>query len=617
MLEVAVEKNSRATLIKNMLRYMEWLQLDGIEVFLGGGSRESDEAAFTLLQELKSSFIAAGHPTLVDYVHVLSRPRRWPKYHDNSSIPVAKATFDIDDHTNITLQRALQYWIDNNCPANKIVLAVIFVARIFKLANVAKKWEQPPELTTMCSLSKGTGFCPYVEPCQKFKEGEWTVGYDDTEGLAPHAFQSDRDSISVVTQACSSTVVRSVGWDSNNFTVETMFSNRSNRSNSLHSGGVSLLSLLMLLLLNPSNGSVNAERVVCGLQSSSTERRGEYRFEIADIPTSLCSHIVYDRMEIDMFSSAQLFDTPDTEESDWKKLSELKRTKPELKLLANIGSPRIIELATEKNSRETLIEDMLQYMERFQIDGIELYWSGGVFGPDEPLFLLIEELKSRFIAAGHPTWEVNAMIEIERQTIDHARLCGLVDYVHILGLGQRKPTYRDNSSTPVAKATFDINDHTNVSLEHALQYWIDNNCPANKIVLVVLLLGQPFTIVNGMENEEEPQELTTFCAFSKGLPVCPYVELCQKFKEGEWTVGYDDTEGLAPHALQNDMWVAYENEASVERKGEIAKRKKIAGVYAFTLDMDDFQSNCGTLYPLTKALSRSFKSTSAKAEATS
>ncbi|XP_053667648.1 endochitinase-like [Anopheles marshallii] len=396
-----------------------------------------------------------------------------------------------------------------------------------------------------------------------------------------------------------------------------MFDNRSNRSNSTAVGGVSLVSLLLLLLLNPSNGAVSAERIVCSLASSSTERRGEYSYDIADIPTSLCTHIVYDRMEIDMFSSVHLFGEPDPEESDWKKLSALRRTKPELKLLASIMSPLILELAAEKNSRETLIENILQYMERFQIDGIELFWGGGLYGPEESLFLLIEELKSRFIAAGHSTWEMIVMVEIDRANIDHARLCRFVDYVHVLGMGERKPTHRDNNLTPVAKATFDIDEHTNITLERALQYWIDNSCPANKIVLGVFLLGQPFTIVNGMENGEEPQELMTLCSISKGIPVCSYFELCQKFKESEWTLGYDDTEGLAPHAFQGDQWVAYENEASVARKGEIAKRKKLAGVYSFTLDLDDYRNQCGTLYPLTKALRKSFISTSVELQATS
>uniref|UniRef100_A0A182MBP6 GH18 domain-containing protein n=1 Tax=Anopheles culicifacies TaxID=139723 RepID=A0A182MBP6_9DIPT len=367
---------------------------------------------------------------------------------------------------------------------------------------------------------------------------------------------------------------------------------------------VSVFSALMLFLMSTCNG----ERVVCGFSGSATGRSGEYAFEIADIPTSLCTHVLGDPMEIDMFTSELLFGMGPFEEVEnrWKQLLELKRTKPDLKLLASVRSPIILQVAAENKSRRTLIESILRHMEWLQVDGVELFWGG--IGPDDAMYTLLEELKSSLIAAGHPAWEVIVFVEIDHGTIDHGRLCRLADYVHVLGMGERKPKYSDNSSTPVVKATFDVDELKNITLERALQYWIDKSCPANKLVLGLVFGAQPFTLsADTVQTDDAPEEQATFCSFTMET-MCSYVTLCQKFNESAWTMGWDDTEGLAPHAFQGDRWVAYENEASLGRKSEMAKGKNLAGVYAIAVDLDDYRNKCGTLYPLTVALSKSYKS---------
>ncbi|XP_050079338.1 endochitinase-like [Anopheles maculipalpis] len=354
-------------------------------------------------------------------------------------------------------------------------------------------------------------------------------------------------------------------------------------------------SRLTFLLLIGSVGLVNAERFVCYFSSFATQRSGEYKFETADIPVSLCTHVVYDHFEINFFSKNFR-----PSKLPWQKFSELKRIKPDLKLLLSV-----LEVADDSTSRKTLIGNIIQYVEWMKVDGVELFWSGG---NGQMYFTMVQELQSSFVAAGHPTWEVDVLVPIDKAVVDHARLCRLVDFVHVLGIGERKPRYHDNSSTPTAKTTLDVGKHKNVTLERALEHLIDANCPANKIVLVVILFAQTYTLGN-VNTRDRPKELTTFCNLTRGSPYCAYVEICQKFNESEWTLGSDDTERFAPHAIQGNTWVAYENEASIGQKGEIARRKNLAGVYVFSLDLDDYRGKCGKLYPLTTALSSSFRGT--------
>ncbi|XP_041765990.1 endochitinase-like [Anopheles merus] len=365
---------------------------------------------------------------------------------------------------------------------------------------------------------------------------------------------------------------------------------------------------VVLVVLAASNAFVDAERVVCSFSSSAAERTGEYAFEITDIPVSLCTHIVYDslKLAIDVDSNDTpniLLANPDVAVGGWRKFAALKSIKPELKLLIGIRNPLIAQAASESDQRKALIELLIEYMSEYKLDGVDLFWGGYGIQSEQSLYLLVEELKSSFRAAGHPTWEVAILVAIDHEGIDHARLGRLLDFVNIIGAGERKPKYGNNSTMPSANALFDVDDQTNMTLNGALQYWIDKGCPADKILLVVFFIAEVFQL----KKPNTVQTQMTYCTVPEDGPFCAYIEMCQKFNESDWTMGWDDTEGLAPHAFQTDYWAAYENEASVGRKGEIAREKGLAGVYAVALDLDDYRGKCGPAYPLLKSLSGSYR----------
>uniref|UniRef100_A0A182XBP3 GH18 domain-containing protein n=1 Tax=Anopheles quadriannulatus TaxID=34691 RepID=A0A182XBP3_ANOQN len=362
---------------------------------------------------------------------------------------------------------------------------------------------------------------------------------------------------------------------------------------------------VVLIVLAASNAFVEAERVVCSFSSSAADRTGEYAFEITDIPISLCTHIVYDSLQlaIDVDSNDTpniLLVNPDVVVGGWQKFAALKSIKPELKLLISIRNPLIAQAASESDQRKALIEVLIEYMAEYKLDGVELLWGGYGIQSEHSLYLLVEEIKSSFRASGHPTWEVTILVEIDHGRIDYARL---LDFVHIVGAGERKPKYGNNSTMPSANALFDVDDQTNMTLDGALQYWIDKGCPADKIVLVVVFIAQVFQL----KKPDTVKTLKTYCTVPEDGPFCAYIEMCQKFNESDWTMGWDDTEGLAPHAFQTDYWAAYENEASVGRKGEIAREKGLAGMYAVALDLDDYRGKCGPAYSLLKSLCGSYR----------
>ena len=85
---------------------------------------------------------------------------------------------------------------------------------------------------------------------------------------------------------------------------------------------------VVLIVLAASNAFVEAERVVCSFSSSAADRTGEYAIEITDIPISLCTHFVYDSLQlaIDVHSNDTpniLLVNPDVAVGGWRKFAAL------------------------------------------------------------------------------------------------------------------------------------------------------------------------------------------------------------------------------------------------------------------------------------------------------
>uniref|UniRef100_A0A182R080 GH18 domain-containing protein n=1 Tax=Anopheles farauti TaxID=69004 RepID=A0A182R080_9DIPT len=366
---------------------------------------------------------------------------------------------------------------------------------------------------------------------------------------------------------------------------------------------------LVFVLTTPPDVCVRAERVVCSFWSSSgaSTRVGEYSIPLNDIPTGLCTHVTFYYIEMTYESHELIIPDPKTD-NEWQMFLDLKRTNPEIKLVIIIVPRLVMRFMTVHDKRKNLVESIVKNVETLNLDGVELFWSGDGLLREEGFMRLVEELKSHLVEAGRPECEVSVLVELDKKSIDHEELCSIADYVHVLGNAERRPEYRGPDKKPIANALFDMDEVEGLTLEQAVQFWIDSKCPASKMALATVFPAQVYSMANAKESGQG-DDLNGLCLLRNDTSYCGYIEFCQLLKDGEWNVEWDDTEGFLQHATQGDRWVSFESVASMERKGELARTKGLAGVYAVSLDKDDYLGKCGTVYPLTKALRRSFLQT--------
>ncbi|KFB40671.1 hypothetical protein ZHAS_00008288 [Anopheles sinensis] len=617
----------RKSFIDAIVGFVEAYKFDGVSIPWYGywhGEGEEKGTLYKFFEELRRSFEAVGHPEWeanimmriqqknIDYERIcrvadsvsLISVFDSSKSRTNLLSPLNNGTFEASDTRDVSITHSVQKWLNNDCPPNKIILGVPFLGRTFTLEDPGNNGLDAPvsKYGTPCPVTKSDGACGYFELCQKFNETEWTFKWDE-EGAAPYAFQGDQwitfENPASVEKKAAFARTRGLGGV---FSWELGYDD--------YRGSCAVLITVFLLTI----GSCFAEQtsqghVHCTFTSYSAKRPGEYAFRVDDIPTEYCTHVIYDTVSIERSSLTFLPSNPDYDvlEQGWEKFFDLKKTNPKVKLLMAIHSAYTSSLVRTPSHRAAYIDGIVSFLSEHKFDGVSIGWFGyweAADVNDDGIYTFFEELRGRFVAVGHPEWEAHLMIGINEKDIDHSRICQVVDIVSLVGiLEHRTKLNHTNVIAPLSNHSIDTRDLNDVSIKHSLQTWLDDGCPANKMVLGVPFVVQTFTLADPKHNElgapvSGPGKP---CPVTDEQGVCSYMELCQEFNRSEWTFKWDE-EGEVPYAFQEDQWVTYETVLSVHRKVSFAKSQGLGGVSGMNLSYDDYRGKCGERYPLTKAV---------------
>ncbi|CAL4143888.1 unnamed protein product, partial [Meganyctiphanes norvegica] len=171
---------------------------------------------------------------------------------------------------------------------------------------------------------------------------------------------------------------------------------------------------LGILLLKTSLGapiasSVTKPKVVCYYGSWSVYRNGIGKFDIENIDTNLCTHIIYTFAGVDESTSKiKVLDPWNDLPENWGKnaygrFTGLKAQNPELKTLLaiggwNEGSMKYSKMAADQKKRAIFIESAVVLLLKHNFDGLDMDWEypalrGGVPEDKTNFSILLKELK--------------------------------------------------------------------------------------------------------------------------------------------------------------------------------------------------------------------------------
>ncbi len=278
-------------------------------------------------------------------------------------------------------------------------------------------------------------------------------------------------------------------------------------------------------------------------------------------------------------------------------LYKLKQRYPHLKVLIAVGgwswSGRFSDVALTEESRRRFAESVVDFVVRFQFDGVDIDWEYPVSGglatnarrpEDKQNFtLLMEELRRRLDAQGEKDGKryllsfAGAAGSYYTNNIELDRLHPLVDFINLMTYdltGPWEPVTGLNS--PLSRRP-GAPQQPGWAIEDAVQLYRSYGVPAEKINVGVPFYGYRFEGVTGQNNG-------LFQPYREGAAV-PYYTVQRLVHSGEFT-RYWHADAQVPYLFDGSTFISYDDAESMAAKARFVREAGLGGVMIWEISQD-------------------------------
>ncbi|KAJ2938714.1 hypothetical protein O0L34_g3324 [Tuta absoluta] len=382
---------------------------------------------------------------------------------------------------------------------------------------------------------------------------------------------------------------------------------------------MNLFWLFSLAFALPLVSSADKKQVICYYGTWATYRPGDGQFNVEDVNTDICTHVIYtfvgiwaDGFVISLDPWLDLAD--DGGRDNFRKFTALKERNPDLKTILavggwNEGSANYSIMAGNEVYRRNFINSALDFVQTHNFDGFDIDWEypnrrdtvNGEADIDN-FSLLVKEIKEEFSKHGLiVSAAVSAVEEAAVQSYDIPAICEYLDFVHVMTYDMYGPTDNFtglNSALHVGEAGL-VN-----TVDVAIDYWLSQGCPPEKVIMGLPFYGKTYNLVDPKQNGVgAPSNGSGLDGpYTQEAGTLAYNEVCVLLQNETWDVNYEPL-ARVPYASRGNQWISYDNPESITEKVNWALMKKIGGVMLWSIESDDFRGNCGEKFPLLNAIS--------------
>ncbi|XP_043594466.1 probable chitinase 10 isoform X2 [Bombus pyrosoma] len=352
-------------------------------------------------------------------------------------------------------------------------------------------------------------------------------------------------------------------------------------------------------------------KIVCYFTNWAWYRRGVGRYLPEHIDHTLCTHIVYGFAVLDYSDLIiKAHDSwADYDNHFYERVVAYK--KRGLKVSLALGGwndsagDKYSRLVNNPTARKRFIEQAIQFLEKYDFDGLDLDWEYPVCwqvdcnkGPssDKQGFAdLLKELSNELRPRG---LLLSSAVSPSKQVIDKGydvpALAKYLDWIAVM-------TYDfhgqwDKKTGHVAPLYYHPDDdYYYFNANYSINYWIAKGAPRRNIVMGMPLYGQSFSINdrNAGTGLNVPASAGQAGEFTRAAGFLSYYEICDRIRNRGWNVVQDSEHRMGPYAYKGTQWVSFDDADMIRRKAEYVRDMGLGGGMVWALDLDDFRGRCG------------------------
>ncbi|ANS77137.1 chitinase [Paenibacillus yonginensis] len=300
-----------------------------------------------------------------------------------------------------------------------------------------------------------------------------------------------------------------------------------------------------------------------------------------------------------------------------KQLWKLKERNPNLKTIISVGgwtwSNRFSDVAASAATREVFANSAVDFIRKYQMDGVDLDWEypvgGGLAGnsvrPEDKqnYVLLLQKIREKLNAAGQADGKTYLLTIASGASPSYAAnnnlagIASVVDWINIMTYdfngswntttGHNAPLYYD----PATAAT-GLTDPQNFNIDKAVTTYLANGVPANKLVLGMPFYGRGWggTPSNGNGQYQTSSGISNSGTWENGS--YDFYDLEANYINKNGYIRYWNDTAKVPYLYNPSTrtFISYDDSESIGYKISYLKSKGLAGAMFWELSGDRNQT---------------------------
>lgn len=325
-------------------------------------------------------------------------------------------------------------------------------------------------------------------------------------------------------------------------------------------------------------------KMVCYFTNWAWYRQGSGKYLPEEIDARLCTHIVYGFAVLDY---ENLIIKPhdswaDIDNKFYDRVVAFK--KKGLKVSLALGGwndslgDKYSRLVNNPAARARFVKHALKFIEKYGFDGLDLDWeypkcwqvdcSKGPSSDKQAFADLVRELRAAFGPKGLLlSSAVSPSKTVINEGYDVPSLSRDLDWIAVMCYDYHGQWDKQTGHVAPLYVHEEDNDVT-FNSNFSLHYWIAKGADPRKIVMGMPLYGQSFTLTDPTKNGLNAKASGGGQAgqYTRAQGFLAYYEICDRIKDGQWTIVKDESGAMGPYAYRGNQWVSFDDKETLRKK---------------------------------------------------